>query len=125
MIYKIVMDFSNLDEIIKILSNRFNLIFIGNAIYICDKKYANTTIQYIKKILKNNNIFILKIDETNLSNESTQVIQWCRDKFVQRDLKKFEEDRQDEIKNFMNVLDDFESRLQNIVENNNEEVKTT
>ena len=58
MIYKIIMDFTNLDEVIKLLSKRFNLIFVDNAIYICDKKYANTTISYIKKLLKNNNVFI-------------------------------------------------------------------
>ncbi len=50
------MDFTNLDEVIKLLSKRFNLIFVDNAIYICDKKYANTTISYIKKLLKNNNV---------------------------------------------------------------------
>ena len=34
MIYKIIMDFTNLDDVIKLLSKRFNLIFVDNAIYI-------------------------------------------------------------------------------------------
>lgn len=115
MIYKIIMDFTDFDKIINILSNRFNLIFVDGAIYICDKKYANITIKYIKKILKNDNIFILKIDENNLSYEPPFVINWCRDKFVQRDLHNFELEHNDEIKNFMNILNDFEKELELIV----------
>lgn len=120
MIYKIIMDFTNLDEVIKLLSKRFNLIFVDNAIYICDKKYANTTISYIKKLLKNNNVFILKIDEKNLVNEPCSVVKWCRDNFVQRDLKKFEKEHQDDIKNFMKSLDVLEEELDKIVKQNKE-----
>ena len=116
MIYKIIMDFTNLDEIIKILSNRFNIVFIENAIYICDKKFLNTNINYIKRLLKNNNLFILKIDETNLGQEPIAVQNWCKNFYVQRDVKRFEKERNEEIQNFMKILDDFEQNLESAIQ---------
>ena len=119
MIYKIIMDFTNLDDVIKLLSKRFNLIFVDNAIYICDKKYANTTISYIKKLLKNNNVFILKIDETNLANEPCSVVKWCRDNFVALDRQRYEIEQQDKLQNAWKALDRMEVVLKKKLEENN------
>ena len=43
-------NFEKVTNITASKSNRFNLIFVNDAIYICDKNYKNTTISYIKKL---------------------------------------------------------------------------
>ena len=118
MIYKITVDFKKLEYIINILKDNFDIIIYQGSIYICKKNYKNTTINQIKKNLNIDNNFIENIDETILKNEDNYIQNWCSNKFVEKDLKSFEKDKQDEIKKVMKIIDNFENELKNIVRNN-------
>lgn len=115
MIYKIVTDFSDLIDIVEKLKNNYNIIMTQGQLFICEKNYKTISLKKLKKEIGKENVFISQIDENNLKYESPEVITWCRDYFVDRDVKRYEEERQDEIKNFMNILDDFEKELKKMV----------
>lgn len=118
MIYKIIVDFKNLEHIIDVLKDKFDIIIYQGVIYICKKNYKNITNIQIKKILGLDNIFIEKIDETNLEYQDVFIKNWCTNKFVEKDLKSLEKEKQNEIKQIMKFIDDFEIELKNIVKNN-------
>lgn len=116
MIYKIITDFSNLQDIIKNFSKDFNILFHGNCLYICSKNMNNVSSQKIKKILKNDNVFLTQIDDKNIRYESDYVQQWCISYFIKKDIDQFEKEQQQLIKEYMNVLDDCEKQLENILQ---------
>lgn len=116
MIYKIIMEFDNLEKIINILLKDFYVLFFNNCLYICSKNLKNISSQKIRKLLSDDNIFLKKIDETNLKHESNYVKNWCESYFLQKDIKDFEEQEQELLKQYMNVLDDCEEQLKKIIE---------
>ena len=112
MIYKIITDFSNLENIIKTFSQDFNILFCNGSLYICSKKLNNVSSNRIKKMLQNDNVFLLEINGENINYESERVKQWCISHFIERDIKNFEKNEQVLLKEYMNVLDDCENKLQ-------------
>ena len=115
MIYKIITDFSNLQDIIKNFSKDFHILFCNDSLYVCSKKMNNVSNNRIKKILNNENVFLLKIDNENIKYESDYVQQWCESYFIERDIKNFEKNEQILIQECMNVLDDCENQLQDLL----------
>ena len=116
MIYKIIMEFDNLEKIVNILLKDFHVLFFNNCLYVCSRKLKNVSKQQIKKILLSDNIFLQKIDETNLKHEVDYVKNWCESYFVLKDIKDFEDNEQKLLREYMNVLDDCEKQLQKKIE---------
>lgn len=114
MIYKIILNIENIIDLLDTISKEYNVYFKNNILYISSIDYRMFTIKDIKRLFNQDNIYIEEINETNLRYEPSDVIIWCRDYFVQRDLKKYEEEHQDDISNYMKVLDKFEQNLENI-----------
>lgn len=115
MIFKIIMDFDDLVGIINKFQNSFDVLFANGQMFVFAKNLKKYTINRIKKILDNENAFVTIIDENNLRRESDKVISWCRDKFVENDLLRYEKENQEKIKNINNFLDDFEENLEKIL----------
>jgi hypothetical protein len=116
MIYKIIMEFDDLQNLIEKLSKDFNVLFFDKALYICSKKFKNISLANIRKILSTDNAFLISMDETNLKNESNYVRDWCMGYFIESDIKKFEQNEQQLLKEYMKCLDDCEKQLQEIIE---------
>ena len=114
-IFKIIMDFDDLVGIVNKFQNSFDVIFVNGQMFIFAKNLKKYTVNKIKKILNNENAFITIIDENNLSRECDKVISWCRDKFVENDLLRYEKENQERIKQMNNFLDDFEENLEKIL----------
>lgn len=117
MIYKILMEMKNFEDIIKSLSDKFYILFLNNSLYICDKRYKNVSKKSICKLLSNDNVCLIEINENNILYESNNAKAWCEDKFIKRDLKKLEDDKQEELKELMKNIDIFEDKLKNIIKN--------
>lgn len=115
MIYKIITEFDILIDIIEKIKNNYNVLMKSGQLFICNKNYKTISLKKIKKEIGIDNVFILQIDENNLQYESPEVIAWCRDYFVNRDIKRYEEERQEDIKNYMKILDNFEQELQKMI----------
>lgn len=116
MIYKIIMQFNDLQKLIEKLSKDFNVLFFDNSLYICSKDFKNVSLNKIKKILSTDNVFLISLNETNLNNESNYVKDWCMGHFIESDIRKFEQNEQQLLKEYMNCLDDCEKQLQEIIE---------
>ena len=114
MIFKIIMDFDNLIEIIDILKDKFDVFLLNNQMFIFAKNLKKYSVNSIKKIIKADNAFITIIDETNLRKESDKVISWCKDKFVENDLLRYEKENQKKIQEINTILDRFEENLEKI-----------
>ena len=120
MIYKILADFTDcLDEIIKEISNDFNIFFFNNILYVSKKDPYNQT--DLKKILKLDNVCIIEITEKNLKREPEFVVDWCRDNFVKLDTIKFEKEQQTAIKEMLNFIELFDENMQKILKERSEE----
>ena len=61
------------------------------------------------------NSSVIAIDEFNLASQPIQVQTWCRDKFVEQDLIEFENNEQEQIKNMMDIIHNFDNELENIL----------
>lgn len=115
MIFKIIMDFDDLVGIIHKFQNSFDVLFVNGQMFIFAKRLKKYTINKIKTIIGNENAFVTIIDENNLRKESDKVISWCRDKFIENDLLRYEKDNQEKIKNMNIFLDDFEANLEKML----------
>lgn len=115
MIYKVICKINDY-RIFEELSKKFNVYYKNNILYMYQKDYKMITTNKIKKILKSDNIYIEEINEQNLKYEPEDVKFWCRDVFVDIDLKRYEQEHQEEIKNYMNILDVFENNLIQILQ---------
>lgn len=118
MIFKITTDCKDIEEIVKIFGCNYDILYYGQSFYISEKfPSKRKTCDSIKKKLKNyNNTFIIQIDENNLKYEFSQVQTWCRDKFVEQDLKRFEKEKQPEINEMMETINRFEEEIQKIID---------
>lgn len=114
MIYKINVNIESIIDLFDKISKKYNVYFKNNILYISSIDYKTFTIKDIKKLFNQDNMYIEEINETNLRYEPSDIIIWCRDYFVQRDLKKYEDEHQNDISNYMKVLDNFEQNLENI-----------
>lgn len=112
MIYKIIVNIENIIGLLDDISQHYNVFFKNNILYISSIDYKNVDFGDIKKLFNQDNIYIEEINEINLKYEEPDIIVWCRDYFVQRDLKKYEKNHQDEISNYMKTLDRFEQNLE-------------
>lgn len=112
MILKIEILIKDIKKYIGKLSNDFDILVLKN-LYISPKEYMKdfTISQFRNMYNINQNVKISFVDETNLQNEDYRVINWCRDKFVEQDLKKFEKDKQEDLKIYLRILDSFEQEL--------------
>lgn len=115
MIYKIVTEFNILIDIVEKIQKKYNVLIKSGQLFICNKEYKNIPLNKIKKEIGIDNVFILQINENNLQYESPEVISWCKDYFVDRDVKKYEQERQEDLKNYMKILDNFEQELENMI----------
>lgn len=114
MIFKIIMDFDNLIGVIDKLQDKFDIFLLNNQMFIFAKKLKKYSVNSIKKIIKSDNAFVSIIDENNLIKESDKVISWCKDKFVENDLLRYEQENQEKIKQINIILDKFEENLEKI-----------
>ena len=111
MIYKIIMDFKDLQKLIEKLSEYFYVLFSNNSLYICSKNLKNISVKKIRDIIQEDNVFLLCIDQTNIKNETDRVRDWCESYYIERDIKNFEKNEQELLKQYMNVLDNCEEEL--------------
>lgn len=112
MIFKLTISIQDINQYINMFSKDFDILFY-KELYISDK---NNLQSYSVNKLRNkykidNDIYVEIINENNLGSKSQKVIDWCRDKFVYQDLKRFENEHQEQIVNYLNVLDRFEEEL--------------
>ena len=114
MIFKIIMDFDNLIGIIDNLKDDFDIFLLNNQMFIFAKNLKEYNIDSIKRIIKSDNAFVSIIDENNLIKESDKVVSWCKDKFIENDLLKYEQENQEKIKQINVILDRFEENLEKI-----------
>lgn len=120
MIFKIQLELlDNLFEIIEKLSIKYEIIFFNNNLYLSYWDDINSKeMKEIKKILNlGKTYYISEINENNLKFETRQVIDWCRDKFIKSDLKKFERNENEKILNVMKILDKVEVTLEKQINN--------
>lgn len=112
MIFKLTISIQDINQYINMFSKDFDILFY-KELYISDKN--NVQLYNVNKLRKkykiDNDIYIEIINENNLGSKSQKVIDWCRDKFVYQDLKRFENEHQEQIVNYLNVLDRFEEEL--------------
>ena len=117
--YKVISDFQdNLTEIIEQTSKKFEVLFYNNTLFLANLNINSNKAKdkkLIKKIIKED-CFILDIDDKNLKYEPDKVIEWCRDKFVEKETKKFEKEKQELLKAYVTLIKDLEIELKKEVE---------
>lgn len=116
MIIKIIIN--NIEKSLKDLIEFFQkrnleMIFMCNALYVFYEKKQVTTKQLQKQLSRyiEDEVFCQEIDEHNLSYEKASVIGWCKDKFIQRDTIKFEQERQEELLAMSRFISDIDREL--------------
>lgn len=116
MIFKIEMNYDHLDEILNIFRDKYDILFCQH-LYISEKKKSKTNncTKIKEKIKEYPNSFVTIIDEFNLSAQPLQAQVWCRDKFVEQDLREFEKNEQEKILNMMKIVQDFDKALEAIL----------
>lgn len=99
----------------KLQKYSFKFIYNNGALYIApsDIRFTLLMESRIRKIFKpTKNYCIIPIDENNLRNEPQDIIDWCRDNFVELELQKYEIEQQEKLKLTLNRIDEFERILQ-------------
>lgn len=114
MIYKIIMNFDNLEDIIKRTSKNWNILFCNGVLFLSSKKYKYFPQDKMKKLINYDNIFIEEITEKNLKNEPMQVKNWCVEYFVKKDMYDYEKQEQEQLRQIMQRIDLFEKELEKI-----------
>ena len=126
MIYKVTADFKeDMSNILKELEKDFDFVFFREILYIAPRNYIKTKkeIENQKKTIRDiikQEIFIRELDENNLKYEPIQIIEWCKQKFIEQDTKRFEAEKQRELKAYLKFMNDFEAELMKQIENNEE-----
>lgn len=126
MIYKVTANFNeDLSNIVKELEKDFDFVFFREILYIAPREYtknnkeAENQKKKIKNIIKQEN-FIMELNENNLKYEPFQIVEWCKQKFVEQDTKRFEIEKQKELRAYLKFMNDFEAELVKQLENNKE-----
>lgn len=115
MIFKIIMDFSNMLDILQILQKNFDVLYMDGKMFIATKGVKEYTVMDIKKMICDNNVCVLEINENNIDRENDRVSSWCKDKFLKNDLIRYENENQDKLKEINKILDEFDNNLLNII----------
>ena len=120
MIFKIDMNYDDLIGVIDLFKDTYDILFC-QYLYISERKnIKNNSCEKIKLKLKDYpNSYVIAIDEFNLASQPLQVQMWCRDKFVQQDFIKFEDNEQPMIYNMMEAVHQFDKELEKILKNKN------
>lgn len=115
MIYKIQGDFKNIlgDLIIK-LSKDFDIFYQKDILYVADKNDENKDIY--KSLKPKKDFFVIVINENNLMNETSEIIEWCKNHFVMQETCKLERESQKELQSLNNFIDAFEEEVKKILE---------
>lgn len=126
MIYKVTANFNeDLSNIVKELEKDFDFVFFREILYIAPREYAKNNKETenqkkkIKNIIRQEN-FIMELNENNLKYEPFQIIEWCKQKFIEQDTKRFEIEKQKELRAYLKFMNDFEVELVKQLENNEE-----
>lgn len=117
MIFKFNVEYANIEEIIEIFKNEYDILFLFQSFYIArkdDKKETSKDIR--KKLNKYENLYIQELNEQNLQFENKNIQDWCRDHFVQQDLKRFEKEQQPKITEMLERINQFDRTLEKILE---------
>ena len=116
MIFKIEMNYDDLIGVIDLFKDKYDILFCQN-LYISERKKTkgNSCAKIKKKMKEYPNSLVITIDEFNLASQPIQVQTWCRDKFVEQDLIEFENNEQEQIKNMMDIIHNFDNELENIL----------
>lgn len=116
MIFKIEMNYDDLIGVIDLFRDKYDILFCQN-LYISERKKTkgNNCTKIKKKMKEYPNSSVIAIDEFNLASQPIQVQTWCRDKFVEQDLIEFENNEQEQIKNMMDIIHNFDNELENIL----------
>lgn len=110
MIFKIQSNFSNnLADIIEILSKKYEVMFYNNNLYASCLSEISTIVELKPK----KNFYITEINEINLEFEPKTVVDWCKNQFINIDLRKYEIEQQDRLSHLMSVLEKVEITLLN------------
>ena len=120
MIFKIIMDFSNMLDILQILQKNFDVLYMDGKMFIATKGVKEYTVMDIKKMICDNNVCVLEINENNIDRENDRVSSWCKDKFLKNDLIRYENENQDKLKEINKILDEFDNNLLNIIKRKEE-----
>ena len=115
MIFKIIMDFSNMLDILQILQEKFDVLYMNGKMFIATKGLKEYTVMDIKKMICDNNVCILEINENNIDRENDRVSSWCKEKLLKNDLIRYENENQDKLKKINEILDEFDNNLSNII----------
>lgn len=117
MIFKFNVEYANIEEIIEIFKNEYDILFLSQSFYVArkdDKKETSKDIR--KKLNKYENLYIQELNEQNLQFENKNIQDWCRDHFVQQDLKRFEKEQQPKITEMLERINQFDRTLGKILE---------
>ena len=119
-IYKIQTEIKDIESFIKILSKDYDILYYYN-LYLSPKIERKNEENYLKKILKKiGDCTIIKINENNLKAENDKIISWCVNKFVERDLKRYEQEHQDQYLQYYQYLQYLINTIGQGGENNGE-----
>ena len=115
MIFKIIMNFTDMLELVDTLQKDFDMLFTNDQMFISVKDLKTYSIADIRNLISNDNAYVAIIDENNLRNESDKVISWCKDKFIKNDLMRYEKENQEHLKEINTILDKFDENLEKIL----------
>ena len=114
MIVKLNININNIQKYINDLKDEYNIYYNLSNLYIASKRNTSITLSDFIKKYHYDDILVTEIDEDNLKFENDKVISWCKNEFVNQDIRRFEEKNQKMMKSYMCYLDDFEKELKKI-----------
>jgi len=116
MIYRVQSNIDyNVVEIIEKLKNDYDIVYYNGILYIAIQNInqVNDFGKNLKKYFKpSHNFLFTQIDENNLGKESQFIIDWGKNIFIRLDMQRFEKNNQEELKKYMNSMDELEKILQ-------------
>lgn len=98
-------------EIFQKLSSNYSLFFLGEALYVCPNKY-NQKIDFKKALKPQKDFLISELTEEKLEFEEDVVKEWCKDRLVRLDLQRLEVDKQKQIRDILDYLDELDKTLE-------------
>ena len=114
MIAKLNICIHNIQKYINDLKDEYNIYYNLSNLYIASKRNTSIKLSDFIKKYHYDDILVTEIDQDNLKFENDKVISWCKNEFVNQDIRRFEEKNQKMMKSYMCYLDDFEKELKKI-----------
>lgn len=115
MIAKLNICIHNIQKYINDLKDEYNIYYNLSNLYVASKSNTSITLSDFIKKYHYDDIVVTEINEDNLKFENDKVISWCKNEFVNQDIRRFEEKNQKMIKSYMSYLDDFEKEIKKII----------